>query len=569
MRRLRLIIVLTLIAAVGYGVYVYIHRRAQSGRLRILDAEYSYLTALKDILQKQPNPESRNSISVFVSANGLNSVLSGADGLSFSVPTSKHTTVTVNSIRTEFRDGFPGVTANVEVTRHNPSLKIAAELYSVLEPRIDKADPTNLLLYMRPLYLKTSTQAIQAGNDDEKMAESLLGDIASQYSELLPHLTIPLAKDFSVSFPSSQVPLSVPTQAGKLNGEVDLPGLNARATVSVSGVLFLSDGVHILVAAHTQTDQSLPEVVFPYKSDDQTPVYTSEGSLDSAVKQKEKQIQSLRTSLNSLISPLKVPDSDFRIWISKDLLSIVTDVFNRLSPQGRKIHFHTVSEDGQLYRTGGGGAGCGGYAELVGHNSATVDLQISNLSGTWTNQGFNEAADFQFSFDAQVTGHVNGPAGPHTFMVSNCTKIFGVTQCLPPVPSVTISCDTPVGGGVGLGSYGVHGDRTERITATLNLHSDQSSWLVYDLAITAPDQIPITVSVGLGQLGSVGIPISFGIPHQALVPGKAPTVFSQSGLLDSPITHSSKKYSFTITPTAGNVQANGYAAVGKLNVQWQ
>lgn len=51
------------------------------------------------------------------------------------------------------------------------------------------------------------------------MAESLLGDIASQYSELLPHLTVPLAKDFSVAFPSSQIPLTVPTQVGRLNEE--------------------------------------------------------------------------------------------------------------------------------------------------------------------------------------------------------------------------------------------------------------------------------------------------------------------------------------------------------------
>jgi hypothetical protein len=103
----------------------------------------------------------------------------------------------------------------------------------------------------------------------------------------------------------------------------------------------------------------------------------------------------------------------------------------------------------------------------------------------------------------------------------------------------------------------------------MNLRSDPSSWLIYDVAVTSPDQIPITVSVGLGQLGSVGIPISFNIPHQALFSGKAPSVFSQSGLLEDPISHLSKKYSFSITPTGGTVQADGYAALGKLAVQWQ
>jgi hypothetical protein len=567
-RFLKVSIVLVVIAAVC-GIYIYIHRRAQSGRLGLLDAEYSYLASLRDILQKQANPELQNSISVFVSANALNSVLSGGDGLSFTLPKAKDTTVQVTSVRTEFRDGFPGILSKIRVIRQNPSLSIDADLYGVLEPRIDKADPTNLLLYVRPLYIKLGTQGLSASSSNEGVAETLLGDIASQYSDLLPHLTIPLAKDFSMSFPSSQIPLPVPTQAGKLNGEVDVPGLSVQSTVSISGVLFLSDGVHLFVAANTQTGKASSETVFPYRIEDHPPVYTSEKNLDSAIKRKEAEIQSLRASIQSLTSSLKVVDSDFRIWVSRTLLSKVADVFNGISPQGRKLHFHTLSEEGQLYSVGGGGLGCGGYAELVGHNSANADLLVSNLSGTWTNQGLTESADFQFSFDAQVTGHVNGPPGPHTFWVSNCTKIFGVTQCLPPLPSVTISCETPLGGGVGLGSYGVHGERTEKLVATLTLHSDQSSWLIYDAAITSPDQIPITVSVGLGQLGSVGIPISFNVPHQPLLSGKAPSVFSQSGLLEVPVSHSSKKYSFAITPTGGSVQGDGYAALGKLSVQWQ
>jgi hypothetical protein len=549
---------------------MYIRRRAQSGRLRLLGAEYSYLVTLRDILQKQPNPESQNTMSVFVSANALNSVLSGANGLSFTLPQSKDTTVKVNNVRTEFRDGFPSILANIQVNRQNPTLTIDAELDSVLEPRIDQADTTSLLLYVHPLYVKIGTQALSVSRDNERVSESLLGDIASKYAELLPRLTIPLAKEFSVSFPSSQIPLPVPTQAGQLNGEIDVPGLSVQSTVSVSGVLFLSDGVHVFVVTNTQPAKDSTQTVFPYRIDDHVPIYTSEKNLDSAIKQKDEQIESLRANIHSLTSPLKVVDSDFRIWVSKNLLSKVADVFNSLSPTDRKIHFHTLTEQGQLYSVGGGGLGCGGYAEVVGGNSANADLQISNLSSTWiANQGLTESADYQFSFNAQVTGHVNGPPGPHVNWVMRCVDLWLARPCtLVPDPPV-ISCSSPIGGGVGLGSYGVNGDRTERLTVTMNLRSDPSSWLIYDVAVTSPDQIPITVSVGLGQLGSVGIPISFNIPHQALFSGKAPSVFSQSGLLEDPISHLSKKYSFSITPTGGTVQADGYAALGKLAVQWQ
>lgn len=114
-RFLKLFVGLVVVAGIVYGLYSYIHRHAQSGRLGLLDAEYSYLTSLRDLLERQANPESQSSVSVFVSANVLNSVLSGADGLSFELPKSKDIAVKLNKVRTEFRDGFPGVLANIEV----------------------------------------------------------------------------------------------------------------------------------------------------------------------------------------------------------------------------------------------------------------------------------------------------------------------------------------------------------------------------------------------------------------------------------------------------------------------
>ena len=154
----------------------------------------------------------------------------------------------------------------------------------MLEPRIDKNMHTNLLLYVHPLYIRIGTQALSVSTENERKAESLLGDIASQYSELLPHLTIPLAKDFSVAFPSNQLPLTVPTQAGKLNGQIDIPGLSLQSTVSVSGVLFLSDGVHVFLAANTQPAKSTQGTVFPDRIEDHPAVYTSGSNLDSAIK---------------------------------------------------------------------------------------------------------------------------------------------------------------------------------------------------------------------------------------------------------------------------------------------
>jgi len=561
------VVILCVITAMGYGIYVYVHHRAQSGRLRLLDAEYSYLVTLRDILTKQANPESRNSLSVFVSGGSINAVLAGAAGTSFDLTEPSGTTVKVNSIHTDFRDGFPGVLGQIQVNSKSPKLNFDADLYAVLEPRVDKRDPANLFLYVHPLYVSIESQA--PSNELIRLANSVLSGLMAGYAQQLPHLTIPLAQEFSVSFPASHLPMPVPLQAGKLNGEIDVPGLTLHSSIVISGVVFLSDGVHAFVTAKMQPSDPTPELVFPYQIDEPLPSYSDTKALDAAIKKKEEQIGSMRTSIDSLTSPLKVKNVDFRVWVSRNLLNAIIDVFNKLSPSERLIHFHALSTEGQLYRTGGGGAGCGGYAELVGGNSASANLQIGNLSSTWTeNQGLTESADFQFAFDGQVTGHVNGPAGPHPTMVLNCVNLGFARPCTD-VPSVTVSCDTPIGGGVGLGSYGVHGDRTERITVNMGLRSDPSSWLIYDVAIASPNQIPITVQVGLGSLGTVGIPVNFDVPHQALLSGKAPSIFSQTGMLQSTAAHLSKKYTFAIGPTTGTVLADGYAAVGTISVQWQ
>ena len=266
---------------------------------------------------------------------------------------------------------------------------------------------------------------------------------------------------------------------------------------------------------------------------------------------------------------MKVPGADVRVWVSQKMLGAVTDTFNGLTPQQRTFHYHTISEEGQVFQTGGGGAGCGGYANLSGGNTASADLAVGVLAASFTNTGATVSADFQFSFNAQVVTHINGPAGPHASMELKCVDLGLLGRPCTNVPSVSFSCETPIGGGVSGGSYGVSGNRTERLTATASLHSDASTWLAYDVAITSPDQIPITIEVGLGQLGRAGFPITVPVPHQPLLNGKASDVLDQSGTITIPSLQLSKSYKLAVAGLAGSVNPTGYAASGKLTVKWQ
>jgi hypothetical protein len=87
--------------------------------------------------------------------------------------------------------------------------------------------------------------------------------------------------------------------------------------------------------------------------------------------------------------------------------------------------------------------------------------------------------------------------------------------------------------------------------------------------VVSPDQVPITIEIGLGQLGTLGLPFNFGVPHQALLSGKAPLLFDQSGQISDPASGFSKRYSISAVPVSGVVGKDGYAAAGTLRVQWQ
>lgn len=564
--KISLVGIIVVIGAIGLGflgVRWYLHRNAQSDQLSLLNAEYAYLSTLGDILQKQPQPEESASASVFLSTNSVNSVLAGMDNTPVEIPHVSQTTLKSVSLRTAFIDGFPEVTGDVEITHHNPEAQVKAKLHAALEPRLDKASPTALLLFIHPLSLDADVTFFGGSLSSEEL-NKLLRDVLVKYVASMPHISIPLSQDISIAFPATHIPLSVPTQHGKLNGEIDVPGLSTKTTVLVSGVFFLSDGIHVLLGVGDPA-----KVALPYQNDFAESSSVPAGGLSSALIAKSNQIEVLRAALQPKVLSLKVEGADFRVWVSKNLLSEVTNTFNALSPAARTVHYHTLSEEGQIYQTGGGGLGCGGYANLVGGNSAQADLKVGNFSTAWSQQGLSASAQYDFSFNAQVTGHVNGPAGPHATWVLNCVHIgwpFNKDVCTN-LPSTTISCDTPIGGGVGLGSYGVHGTRTETLTAALNLHSDASNWLLYDVAIVSPDQIPMTIEVGLGQLGTAGFPVTFPVPHQPLLTGSAPSLFEQVGDFDVPGA-TSKHYKFTAAPTGGSTSSTGYAAVGKITVAW-
>lgn len=272
-------------------------------------------------------------------------------------------------------------------------------------------------------------------------------------------------------------------------------------------------------------------------------------SIDDQIAAEEQAIAALETQLTPKVKPLLVQNADVRLWVSNSVPPLVSAAFNSLSSGQRHFHYDAVSEAGQLINSNGGGLGCGWYLTIEGGNSAHADLDLSNLSAIVVPNGsINTRVSFQVAFTAQIHAHVKGPAGP--------CSIWN------PWPT----CNCPIGGGVGT-SVGTSGQKGDTLSGNVTPRADPSNWLIYDVSLTGPSSIPITVSVGLQYIGNVGIPITVNLPLGVLMTGTAPTLFQNAGVVNIP-NILNRQYTLTVQPQPFTSDKTGYSVKAAVQINW-
>jgi hypothetical protein len=558
----RLFVLLLIFACLVAGAW-YLLRERDSQRLALLDAELSYVQHL-DELMKVDGAQAAHGITVAFSADLVNQLLAGIVGAPIKIQQLPNSTLSFSSATTDFRDGFPQVTLRGAMADSRSRGAVDFRLIAVLQPVVETKNPSELILQIKPIQI---TPEIVIGRFHVKSPEFLNAALevsVQQIEQTLPPIRLPLSSAFSVSSPPTSVPISIPTGAGSINATVSLPGFTVSRTIGITNVLLLSDGIHVTLTTEPETSQIYKTFQYsvPSSSGQQGNDFVEE------VEKKIGQREALRSSLESKLAPLRLqPGDQVRVEVAPQVLASITDALNSLTDAQRTVHLQATSETGQLIRLGGGApAGCGGYAELSGHNSLSANLGVSQLVPSLSDKGFSLTGEYKFSFDAQVVAHGNGPPGPR--MELKCLDLGFAKPCTE-VPVTLPTCDTPLGGGISLGSYGVSGNRTEAITALLALHSDSNHWLTYDLSVISPDSIPITVSIGLGALGTLGVPFTFQVPHQPLLTGSAPDIFGGTGTIESnSVLNFRRQYTVTISPSSSTVGPNGYIVRGKAAVSW-
>jgi hypothetical protein len=555
------LLVVVVLGVAGFLAYKrWSARTIAQGQIALLNAELAYTTQLTEGLKRIASTPNTTAVTVVLSPSSLNRLLEGLSGVTMAIPDIQGQ-VEVKAVSVEFRDAFPEVRVDAHLTSSRVNGSLDARISATIEPQLPTDTPNTLQLFVRPLEIHPVATIGGATITVSRDVEAVLAAILAKYAESLPRVTIPLASSFQVNFPPTTQTIRVRTHDGALNGTLDFPTFSSSIAIVIKQVYFLTDGIHIVASTAKEAPELLPFKISPAPT-------VSADAMSAAVSGKQAAITSARAELESLITSLKINDADVLIEVAPQLLNSVLASFNSLTDAQRTVHYRTTVEEGQLYRTGGGGAGCGGYAELVGHNSASADVKVSSLATTFADNSLSLSADLSFSFAAQVTGHVNGPAGPHATNDLKCINVFGKDICTN-VPGIAISCDSPVGGGVGLGSYGVSGNRGERITAQATFTSDNTSWLHYDVTIVSPTQVPITIEVGLGQLGTLGLPFTFQVPNTRIASGAAPAVFGNRGQLESkgPV-QLLKQYDVSVQPVSSAMSAAGYRFKAKTNIAW-
>jgi hypothetical protein len=525
-------------------------------QLNLSTAEKLYLERLSQTLGATSNLEGSSQASVFVSATTVNQVLSVLNGISGTIPSIPNATFHVRSFESAFRDGFPLLKLVGEAERPDLGLRVELAIYAAIQPIVRADQPGSLVLSFQVV---DALPVVQWGKLEAKIegfVKNLIQVKLTEYAAAFPEIRVPLRSDFSIDLPPNEQSVSFPVPNGTVTGVISVPGIHTAQSIYIHNVVFLSDGLHVMMT--TVPGPGEAPLAFPLQEHSQL----TGAQLDSHVNSQESKVKALQQSLAPKLAPIHVTDASIRIWISQTLFASLAAAFNSLPAPSRHLHYRTTSTAGQLVSTGGGAPfGCGYYAEITDGNSASGDADLSNIRSRWTADGsLSLDADYAIGFSAQVSAH--GNSFPGFCMVRNS---LGITA---PDVHGGLQCRCPTGGGIGT-SVGVTGNKGGSLSARIGLRSDATAWLAYDLALTGPPNIDVTLSAGLGRIGTLGVPVHFPLPLRTLASGVAPPVFMESGTVSLGNPRVIRRgYQFSFTPKSGQPDSSGYSVKGEAAVRW-
>lgn len=220
-------------------------RLAMQHHLGLLE-ERDRLQALKRQLDLSPDLKAGTIAEAFVSTAAINQVLSGADGRDFTLRRSPGTIIHLTSIRAAFEDGYPRLLVDATARRGRAQIHLRVEAY--LEAVVDIADLDRADMKVR---LVDVAPDIKAGGFEFQLrgvARDVVKARLYEYESSLPSFTLPLRREFRIDQAAGTVEAAVPLGDAKVPVKIFRPAISDSPALRAKRIVFLSDGLHLLLA---------------------------------------------------------------------------------------------------------------------------------------------------------------------------------------------------------------------------------------------------------------------------------------------------------------------------------
>ena len=251
----------------------------------------------------------------------------------------------------------------------------------------------------------------------------------------------------------------------------------------------------------------------------------------------EARVLALQKEVEPLVAPLQSTKSDVRVFASFDPIIAAVAGLNALPPEKRTVSFQSTGANGHFYDNN---SLCNSYVELQGPGDLHAAGALSAFSATTQEDG-----SLIFTAHADTHGHLQAH---WQFLGVRVSGPFGIGNVCPP------------GGGVG-GSIGANFEKGLDCSVRVGFAmAADGQTLTYQASIINPLRVDVTISAGFGNLGNLGIPVSFAMPGGAIASGQFPLLVAAGGKFVVPGEKGPRIYEIALKPVSFVARKGGAAA---------
>ncbi len=482
------------------------------------ELERDALLALWDLLDGA-EPGFGADAHVLLSVDTINGFLGVLEGHRLPLSEMPGFEIQIDRAAAVFDPGFPRLSIDgwlqAEGAEAGDEERLRLSVLALLAAAPSPEAPGRLDLSFRLLELAAAEELGGVG----RLLAALLESRRQDLIRALPRFSLPLRQELPIALPASRQPVSTQLGKGRLDGELLLPAIVTRLELAVRQVLFLEDGLHVFVSFDGAGAAPWTPAVPAVSAVPAAPAVPAVPAAPEApaAGELEAEIARLRRLVAERAAPWRIAEVGAGLRISGSAFDKVFRRFNALPADQRVLTFQSTRRHGRIEDKGGGGLGCGWYAELDGDRDLTASLRVGELRAEWRGGRLTATAAFDFEARARVHWHVHGPSAPFS------------------------SCRNRIGGGVG-GRTPVSARKSGQITLGFELEAAGDS-LGYRASIVSPRRLPVTFKAEIQHVGSIGIPHQLELPATPILSGSVPLLVVHEGTLEAPVAGgSSRRY---------------------------